>query len=279
MTYRFGIFSPSSWVDEAKIQVASDVLKDTGHDVVIHPQTFLRYNQSAGTEQEKKAAFLELMADEHIDVIWAAGGGNRCLHFLDKLSKTELKELPPKKLIGFSDVTALLNSLGAYGSVTPIHGPVFSQISSKEQLETVLPALSGQQIKITGCEIIKPGTATGLAIGGNLSVFHFWLVKYAADIFWENKILFLEDCNEELSHIDRLLWSLQTMGVFDKVRGIVIGDFSNLKDTGKPFDFDLNNLIRDYTANCSGPVLLSTLFGHSDTNLPFILNHPVTITV
>lgn len=258
-----GIFAPSSWVEKDDILEAQKFAEGHHFGTFIHPQTFLRHNQSAGTSAEKLQAFYDLWENPEIDVIWAAGGGNRCLHWIDDIDFGQLKQNDDKPVIGYSDVTALLNTLYAHGGYTGFHGPTFNRLHKAAQAEQCLSLLSGTQSNydFTKAKTIKEGTAEGPMIGGNLSVFQY-LPHTLPGEFWDGAIVFLEDCNEELSRIDRMLIHLRRCGVFEKAAGIIFGDFGDLSDTGRPFGFTIEEILREHTNGCNGPVLMNAPFGH-----------------
>src|SRR5690606_1367809 len=107
-----GVFAPSSWVEKAKVEHARQFLEAQGFRVYIHPQTFSRHHQSAGTDDEKLAALHELLRNKDVKAIFAAGGGNFSLHYVDRINYRLVRD-NPKILLGFSDVTTLLNAFHA----------------------------------------------------------------------------------------------------------------------------------------------------------------------
>lgn len=139
-----GVFAPSSYVEQEDIEASAALLEARGYSVFVHPQTYARHGQMAGTGAEKLAALHELYARADIDIIWAAGGGNRALNLLDQIDYAQVNA-SPKSLIGFSDVTALLNAVTAHTGQTTYHGPVFKQLHSLEasDLDQCLSLLSG----------------------------------------------------------------------------------------------------------------------------------------
>ena len=95
---KIGVFAPSSWVEKENMERTQALLKEHGIETYIHPQTYLRHNQSAGTSADKLKAFHELYSDPEITHIWAAGGGNRCLHWIDDIDYASLKEEKPVRV-------------------------------------------------------------------------------------------------------------------------------------------------------------------------------------
>lgn len=233
-----------------------------GYNVFIHPQTYDRNHQSAGTPEQKLKAFYDLWENPDIHVIWAAGGGNRCLHWIDQIDYSRLKT--PKPVIGFSDVTALLNALYKNLNTISFHGSTFGRLKNYQQLDHLLALLGGQNppYPMDTAKIIIPGSATGYLMGGNLSIVQYLPAILAADVF-KGAILFLEDCQEELSRIDRMLRVMRQTKIFEHCKGLIFGSFDPIPETGKPFGFTLEDIIREHTNNLNIPVVMQGSFGHT----------------
>lgn len=270
--------APSSFVEKEDILKAEVSAEAAGYRVLIHPQTFSRYNQSAGTTDEKARALHDLYQNPEVDVIIAAGGGNRALHLLDYLDY-DLIAANPKYLAGFSDVTALLNAIYARCGLPGIHGPVFKKIPSCRQSGEFFDLLGGNAVSmpLDNAMALRSGEAEGVLIGGNLSVFQYLPgTDYMPES--EGAILFLEDWNEEASHIDRMFLYLRRCGVLEKVSALVLGDFS-LKDTGRPFGFTLEDIVLEHTRGLDIPVLMNAPFGHGSDLWPLPVGERARVTV
>lgn len=253
---KIGVFAPSSYVEKADIDASRVALEAHGYEVFVHPQTYARDNQSAGTVAEKLEALHSLYADPTIHAIWAAGGGNRALHILEGLD-IDLIKANPKPMIGFSDVTALLNVITARTGIVNYHAPVFKHLHQ----EGVIARFLSSDFPLDKAEILNAGKAEGRLFGGNLSVFQY----LSADIP-DGAIIFLEDCNEELSRIDRMLLHLRRSGVFERAAGIVFGEFMDLADSARPFGFTIEDILREHTDGLDIPVVMNAPFGHGGNN-------------
>lgn len=267
---KIGVFAPSSYVEHDDIERGVATMRAYGIDVDVHPQTFLRHHQSAGTPAEKVDALHTLYRDPSIDIIWAAGGGNRAMHILDTID-IDLIRAHPKPIIGFSDVTALLNDITARAGLVNIHGPVFKNISKyqKQDMDALASMLSGDEVgmPLNEARTIHGGRAEGRLLGGNLSVFQYMPQTMAADAL-DGAILFLEDCNEEVNRIDRMLLHLKRSGVFDHISGLVMGEFLNLQDSTRPFGFSLGDLVREHLGGRDIPIVMDAPFGHGERLSP-----------
>lgn len=265
-----GVMAPSSAVEREDIERSAAFLEEQGYNAYIHPQTYARNNQSAGTHQDKIEALHELYRTPDIKAIWAAGGGNRALHICDALDY-ELIKANPKPLIGFSDVTALLNSIYAHCGIHNLHAPVFKHLHRHKHSTQTLELLSGnkdaQTLNLKKATVINDGYARGRIIGGNLSLFQYLPQTLPRD-FWKGGILVLEDCNEELSRIDRMLLHLRRLGIFKEVSAVLFGEFTDLKESGAPFGFNLREIIEEHVNGLNIPIAINTPVGHGENLYP-----------
>lgn len=278
-----GVCAPSSYIEKSDIERAQSVLTQRGYQIFIHPQSFEREGQLAGSVQSRIAALHDLYSTPEIGCIWAAGGGNGASWLIDHIDYDLIRK-NPKPLIGFSDITALHNAVYAHTGHTGIHGSVFKQIGdprfAPENLDSVLSILENNKYSsgnfLKNAKTIYPGKATGHIIGGNLSVFQF-LPATLADELTQGAILCLEDCGEELSHLDRSLLFLKRSGVLNKISGAIFGNFSDAKDSGRPYEKTMEDIIAEHFKDLSIPVLISGSFGHGQTNTAFKIGQKIDI--
>lgn len=266
-----GVMAPSSYVERADIEAAATLLRERGYSVFIHPQTYERAGQSAGTTLQKSMALQGLWQRKDIDVIWFAGGGNQAMPLLKSLNFETMKRVQ-KTVLGFSDTTCLLNAITAHTGFQTCHAPVFKSLHrmQPDHLDTLLSALQGneRQIMLSDRHILKAGEAEGTLFGGNLSLMQY-MPALLPDDYLDGAILFLEDCNIELSHIDRIFTYLDQSGVLTQIGGLALGQFTNLLDTGRPFGLSFRDIIDHHTGPYNIPVLWNLDFGH-DLSTPFI---------
>lgn len=261
-----GVMSPSSRIDRADLDAACALLSSKGYRVAVHPQT-IAYSgpehgtQYAGTVEEKIRAFHDFLRDPNINAIFFATGGQRSAILIDHLD-FKLITANPKIIMGFSDNTALLNAITARTGIETWHGPTLRRMMKNPQLDFNLSLLSGTQndIVLSGAKILQDGTAKGILIGGNLSVFASLHKADCAEP--KRSILFFEDIGEELTTIDRHLISMRRSGLLEKASGLIFGQFTDSKDTGTPFGLGLEDIIREHTTGFKGPILMNAPFGH-----------------
>ncbi|MCI5059767.1 MAG: LD-carboxypeptidase [Alphaproteobacteria bacterium] len=264
---RIGICSTSSAVEEKDILVAKDFMEAQGYEVFIHPQTTNRLNQSAGTPQEKAGALNELFADQSIKAIFSSRGGNRASTMLEFLDFDTIKQ-NPKILIGYSDLTILLNSIYQKTGLVGFHGPLFRELPTHPDFEQMIGVLSGEitSLDLSSCQILKTGPeeARGPILGGNLSVFQGLIgTPYMPDM--KDAILLLEDISDHTSRYDRMFCHLKNAGILAQLSALIIGDFTDMKDNeDRPFGFTLEEVILEHSEKYDFPVLTGAPFGHAD---------------
>lgn len=274
-----GVFAPSSYIEQEDIEMSQGFLEQLGYKVFIHPQTYNRHNQFAGTIDERIHALNDLWHTPEIGAIWCAGGGNGATWLIDHLYYERLRE-NPKPIIGFSDITALSSALYAHAGLNSIHGHVFKHIHdvNDRDLNATLDLLCGKNVEIPldNAQIVKPGSAEGHLIGGNLSVFQYLMHTLPRRI-WQGSILCLEDFAEELSHLDRTLLFFKRAGIFEQINGLILGEFINLKDTGRPYGIDFKDIILGHLEDINIPVIFNAPFGHGENNFPLPIGSRISL--
>jgi muramoyltetrapeptide carboxypeptidase len=265
-----GIMAPSSRVEQNDIDSCTAFLHSHGFRTFVHPQTFEHLHQSAGTNEQKRNALHDLAKNPDIAAVFFATGGNRALHLLDIID-FDLIRAHPKIYMGFSDNTALLNAITARTGIITYHGPTAKRLPTTPQAEFNLRLLKGEEnvIPLTGATSLHKGSAEGFLIGGNISLFQYLI--HSGDMPDANgAILFLEDCYEEWSRIDRDFCFFRRSGLLDKINGLILGQFTNMLDTGTLFGFTFEDIIAEHTAGLDIPIITNAPFGH-DAALNYIM--------
>ncbi len=270
---KIAIIAPSSTISEELFHKGVNILKNNRLDVFIHPQCQLKNHASAGTSGQKSTAFQEVITDPSIDIVMAGRGGNRAAHILDELDYNII--LQNKKLyIGFSDSTAISCALYKKAGLPSLWGPVVQSLPllNQDSLDFFFSLIHGKKRPYpTGqSEIFYKGKGSGPLLGGSLSII---CAQIGTDYMpnFNGAILFLEDVGEELSRIDRMLLQLKRALPFEKLSGILFGQFTKNKDTGTPFGFTLKEIIKEHTDGLNIPIITNAPFGHTETfyALPF----------
>ena len=257
-----------------------DLLTQWGLNVKIGPTIGLDLNQLAGTDVQRAQDFQTQMNNNNIKAIWCVRGGYGTVRIVDLLDFTKFK-INPKWIIGFSDVTVLHNHINTLGFQS-IHGtmPVSVARASEEAKETLRKAMFGEKMdfEIAPHTMNKYGKATGKLVGGNLSILYSLFGSKSA-IDCSDKILFLEDLDEYLYHIDRMMVNLDRNGCLENIKGIVIGSMTKMKDNDIPWGKNALEIIEDITKKYNIPVIYNFPAGHIQDNRALVLGATYTIEV
>ena len=262
---------------------AKELLKSWGLEVSIGENVFNDNGHFAGTDNQRSADFQLAMDDKSIKAIWCARGGYGAMRVIDNLNFEKYKE-NPKWIIGYSDITAVHNDLHNNKSES-IHGIMCKSlekidIDNNESISILKKTLFGEKLSYTieGNNYNIEGNSNGQLIGGNLTLLHC-LLGSESSIDTDGKILFIEDLGEYLYHIDRMLISLKRAGYFDNCKGLIVGDFTDLRKNTTPFGRDLKELILDIVREYDFPVSFGFPAGHGEKNYPMILGREINLEV
>ena len=262
------------------MQPTIDLLESWGLHVVIGKSIGLEENQLAGNDEQRAADLQEQLDNPNIKAIWCARGGYGTVRVVDLIDFTAFKK-SPKWLVGFSDVTVLHNHLNTMGYKS-IHGimPISLAKASKEAIESLRLSLFGQplQYAIDPHPMNRLGKATGELVGGNLSILYSVLGSPSA-IDCTDKILYIEDLDEYLYHIDRMMMNLKRNGCLESLKGIIVGSMTDMKDNDIPWGKNALEIVQDVTKQYNIPVIFNFPAGHIHDNRALILGNNVTIEV
>ncbi len=262
---------------------AKDLLKSWELEVVIGENVFNDNGHFAGTDNQRSADFQLALDDKTIKAIWCARGGYGAMRVIDNLNFEKYKE-NPKWIIGYSDITAIHNDLHNNKSES-IHGIMCKSlekidVDNNESISLLKKTLFGEKLSYTteGNNYNIEGNSNGQLIGGNLTLLHC-LLGSESSIDTDGKILFIEDLGEYLYHIDRMLISLKRAGYFDNCKGLIVGDFTDIRKNTTPFGRNLKELILDIVREYDFPVSFGFPAGHGEKNYPMILGREINLEV
>lgn len=265
------VVSPAGKVKEQHVLPAVEWLKHQGYKVELGKHVFADHFQFAGTDNQRLEDLQTAIDDPETTVILCSRGGYGTVRIINQLKWDNFKK-HPKWLAGFSDITILhiwLNNLG----VATIHGAMprhfFDEKNQPtENLYSLLTALKGENTEyVTDFELNnKTGEANGELVGGNLSIISSLQgTKYEIDT--NGKILFIEDIDEFLYHTDRMIHQLKLSGKLDNLAGLVVGDFTDMKDNESPFGKSVHKIIFEAVEEFKYPVCFGFPAGHNKKNL------------
>lgn len=260
------------------LKPAIDLLHSWGLEVVIGKSIGLDNNQLAGTDAQRAEDLQNQLDNPNIKAIWCVKGGYGTVRIIDLLDFTKFKE-NPKWIVGFSDVTVIQSYLNKL-KIASIHGamPITVSRATPETIESLRKALFGKSLnyEIPFNSANRLGNAKGEIVGGNLSILYS-LMGSNAQIDCRGKILFIEDIDEYLYHIDRMMMSLKRCGCFDGLQGLIVGGMTKMRDNDIPWGKNANQIIEDITKNYNFPILYNFPAGHFHDNRALIFGKQVSL--
>ncbi len=265
-----GITAPAKKISLEEISPAIKILESWGLSVKIGKTIGTEYHQFSGNDKARAEDFQEMLDDDSVKGVMCARGGYGCVRFVDRLDFSTFKQ-NPKWIIGFSDITVLHTHIHSNYQIQTLHSdmPIQFPKDGKENLaiETIKRCLFGENIQyhFRSDELNRLGEAKGQLIGGNLSLLYN-VIGSKSDINTEGKILFIEDLDEYLYHVDRMIIGLKRAGKLSKLAGLVVGGMTDMNDNTVPFGKSAEEIIQEHTAEYDYPVCYHFPAGHIKGN-------------
>lgn len=265
-----GLISPASPINSRDIEEARRVLAALGLKVKLGAHLLNRHSlYLAGTDAERAADVNAMFADSSVQAIIAMRGGWGCNRILPLLEYNHYRA-SPKILMGYSDITALLLAIYAQSGIVTFHGPVGTStwnsftvdylkhvLFNREAITMHNPLNTQTQIRV---ETITPGKARGKLVGGNLSVLAA-MVGSAYLPSWKQAILFVEEVEEEVYHVDRMLTQLKLAGILEQIGGFVFGQCTDCKPKEQG-SLILGQVLREHIQPLGIPAWYGSMIGH-----------------
>ncbi len=261
------------------IESSAGILKAWGLKVVFAPNLFKEENQFAGSDKERAAGFQWALDNKEVKAIILACGGYGTMRVIDNLNfKKFVKD--PKWIVGYSDTTIIQSHLVNL-DIASIHGTMAFQFTKHEEAtESLRKILFGekQEYEIETHKLNRIGETKAEVVGGNLSLLYA-LSGSHSDIDTKGKILFLEDLDEYLYHVDRMMLQLKRSGKLKNLKGLIIGGMSDMKDNTIPFGKTAEEIIWDAVKEYKYPVCFNFPAGHVARNLAFYIGKKANLKV
>src|SRR5215467_10102275 len=245
-----GMVCPAGYMSLEKAESSIKTLNEWGYEVRIGKTLGSDSNSYfSGTDEERLKDFQQMLDDDTIKAIFCARGGYGVGRIIEEIDFKKF-EKNPKWVIGFSDVSILHAHIFSNYKIATLHGPMSSAFNNGQSVNkyvlSLKKALEGHKLKYQTepHEFNKKGEAIGELVGGNLSLLAH-IIGTSSDFKTKGRILFLEDVGEYLYNIDRMLYQLKRSGKLEKLAGLIIGGFTDMKDTTQPFGQTAYEIIRD----------------------------------
>ena len=269
---KVGIAAPARMVTPDEMHFAINWLKEKGFVPVYDDRLFAQHYIFAGNDDFRAAVFQQYLDNEDIDVIWLARGGYGSIRIIDKLDFTKFLQ-HPKWIVSFSDGTVLHGKLSRLG-VPSLHAsmPFYFENKTPEAKHALLDALLGKPLKyeFPSHPLNKPGLMQGEIVGGNLSVLYGMMGSNTFPDL-DGKILFIEEVDEYIYHIDRMMHALKRAGKLDHLKGLMVGGLTQIHDNSHPFGQTAEEVIVEAVKEYDYPVCFGFPAGHFDDNRPVFL--------
>lgn len=270
---------------------AQALCRALGYEPVLGKNAYARHGYLAGRDEERLSDFNSAIADPSIDAIWCIRGGYGSIRLLDRIDYQALA-VQPKVVIGFSDITAVLNAITQVTGIVTFHGPVarsgmseftrrhFEQVLSRTtgagRLERIPPEVGVLISEKNRIVTLAGGVAEGRLVGGNLTLLQCLLgTEYFPDL--AGALLFLEDVGEDLYRVDRMLAHLRLSGALRNLAGVLVGRFTDLERSSGDGALGYDEVLANYFTPLRIPVAYGFPVGHIDDQWTLPLGVPARL--
>ncbi len=276
---KIAIVASARKISMEELQASIEIFKNWGLEVVLSKNLLGSDNQYSGKDAERASDLQVALDDDSIKAIISARGGYGTIRIIDKLDFTKFKQ-NPKWVIGYSDITVLHSHIHNFGIET-LHATMPINFSvNKDAVETMRKVLFGEKFnyEIQTHILNRVGVAEAEVVGGNLSLLYA-LTGSASSMHTKGKILFIEDLDEYLYHLDRMMVSLKRNGKLSDLAGLIVGGMTDMKDNQIPFGKTAEEIILDAVKEYNYPVCFNFSAGHLDKNLAIPLGRKMKLIV
>jgi muramoyltetrapeptide carboxypeptidase len=279
---KIGIVSPARSITFEEVHPSIRFFQKYDLEVVLGTHVFSKCHQFAGTDAQRCRDMQQMLDDDSIRAIVCSRGGYGTVRIIDNLDFTKFRE-NPKWIVGYSDITVLHAHVHQKLGIETLHATMPINIKSEkrdETLQSMMNALCGEPVSYSYPKpaLSREGSAEGVLAGGNLSILHN-LMGSVSELDTEGKILFLEEVDEYLYHIDRMMVNLNRAGKLANLKGLVVGGMSKMNDNAIPFGKSAGEIIAAAVKDYTYPVCFDFPAGHLEPNLALILGRNVRLNV
>ena len=280
---KVAIIATARKISPVELIPAISIFESWGLHVITGKNIYKQYNQFAGNDEERAADLQEALDDPSIKAVFFARGGYGNVRIIDRIDFSGFVK-SPKWLAGFSDVTVIHSHIHQCFGIETLHCTmpysIFNFPADKTSCESMRNALFGEDMlyAFSPDVLSRKGRAEGILTGGNLSIL-FSLTGSSSGIETSDKILFIEDIDEYLYHIDRMMINLKRSGKLSCLAGLIVGNMTDIKDNEIKFGNDAFGIIADAVKEYDYPVWFGFPAGHTIINHALILGRNVTMDI
>jgi muramoyltetrapeptide carboxypeptidase len=275
------LISSARKINRDELDFAVELLESCGLNISFGENLFKTDHQFAGSIEERSTDLQDAINDDNVKAILFVRGGYGSVQVVDNIDWKPFQE-KPKWFIGFSDITVFHSHIHQNFGFPTLHAamPITFPKNAKSSLENLRKVLFGEKVsyQIKAHPFNRSGKTEAEIVGGNLSILYS-LLGSESQINTEGKILFIEDLDEYLYHIDRMMQALKRAGMLHKLVGLVIGGMSDMNDNTIPFGKTAEEIIRDLVSEYNYPVAFGFPAGHIDDNNPIVFGEKVKFEV
>ncbi|MBK7956902.1 MAG: LD-carboxypeptidase [Bacteroidetes bacterium] len=273
------IISTARKISIAEIQPAIDIFESWGLKVRIGKTIGAAEHQFAGEDAWRAADFQDMLDDDDIKAIVMGRGGYGTVRMMDKINYHHFVA-HPKWIVGYSDITFLHNYINQFFGIQTMHAtmPINFPTNTSEAIQSLRSALFGEEqiIRFEGKTMNYSKEITGEILGGNLSIYYAMLGT-TNGFNLNDKILMIEDLDEYLYHIDRMMMSMKLAGKLQGLKALVVGGMSDMKDNAIPFGKTAEEIIKEHCSPYGYPIIFNAPIGHIANNHAIKLGNEITL--
>lgn len=278
---RVAIVAPAKSIGENDVDKAIEIFEAWGLEVVLGRYLFSSFHQFSGRDDQRAVDLQHAINDPGVKAIFCVRGGYGTTRMIDSIDFNPLRK-SPKWIVGFSDITAMLSHLHNFGmeSVHAIMPALFSREGTDGAIESLRKILFGEgdAYFVNPHPLNKHGAAKGLLMGGNLSILCH-AIGTESDLVTDDAILFIEDVDEYLYRLDRMMVQMKRSGKLENLAGLIVGHFTDIKDEDVAFGKNAYEIIQDHVSEYRYPVCYGFPTGHHVNNLALPISRQCTLKV
>lgn len=265
-----GIICTSGYMPLENAQTCMETLQRWGYKVKVGKTLGNRFHYFSGTDEERLNDLQQMLNDKEVKAILCARGGYGLSRIIDAIDFTAFKK-NPKWIIGFSDITVLHSHINRQYKIATMHSPMVAAFNdggfNQPYVLSLKKLLTGSSVpyKTAVHPLNKTGRAQGKLVGGNLAILAH-LVGSASSISTKNAILVIEDVGEYIYNVDRMMIQLKRAGLLKGLAGLIVGGFTEMKDTTIPFGQDIYTVIQHHVKEYHYPVCFGFPVSHDTEN-------------